>query len=214
MKALLFGSIGTLVETSEIQRQAYNQAFKDVDLNWYWNVATYCKLLLEPGGIKRLKNYSKNQLSNEIINTIHSKKEQYFETSIKQNLCPREGVIDIINFCVLKNIKLGFITSTSKKNINSIKNALVSKIDFSKFELITSINDVKNPKPESDVYKFALNTLNITENEAIVIEDTIINQKSALSLGIKCLLFPGEYAQIKNSDNAIYKIEEEIKLLL
>jgi len=27
-KALLFGSIGTLVETSEIQRKSFNEAFK------------------------------------------------------------------------------------------------------------------------------------------------------------------------------------------
>ena len=32
MKAIIFGSIGTLVETSDIQRQSFNQAFKECDL--------------------------------------------------------------------------------------------------------------------------------------------------------------------------------------
>ena len=40
MKALFFGSIGTIVETSEIQRQSFNLAFKEAGLNWYWNIAT------------------------------------------------------------------------------------------------------------------------------------------------------------------------------
>ena len=53
MKALLFGSIGTIVETSEIQRQSFNKAFKDAGLNWYWNIATYCDLLKDPGGKKK-----------------------------------------------------------------------------------------------------------------------------------------------------------------
>ena len=44
MKALFFGSIGTILETSEIQRQSFNLAFKDAGLNWYWNIATYCDL--------------------------------------------------------------------------------------------------------------------------------------------------------------------------
>ena len=44
MKALFFGSIGTIVETSEIQRQSFNLAFKEAGLNWYWNIATYCDL--------------------------------------------------------------------------------------------------------------------------------------------------------------------------
>jgi len=30
MKAILFGSIGTLVETSELQRQSFNLAFKEI----------------------------------------------------------------------------------------------------------------------------------------------------------------------------------------
>ena len=45
MKAILFGSIGTLVETSEIQRKSYNLAFEKVGVEWYWNTATYCNLL-------------------------------------------------------------------------------------------------------------------------------------------------------------------------
>ena len=42
MKALLFGSIGVIAETSELQRQAYNMAFAEHGLDWYWNVANYC----------------------------------------------------------------------------------------------------------------------------------------------------------------------------
>ena len=37
-KALLFGSIGVLTETSELQRKAYNEAFKLNNLEYTWNV--------------------------------------------------------------------------------------------------------------------------------------------------------------------------------
>ncbi|MFT7179418.1 MAG: phosphoglycolate phosphatase-like HAD superfamily hydrolase, partial [Oceanospirillaceae bacterium] len=36
-KAILFGSIGTLVETSELQRRAFNQAFSEAGLDWNWS---------------------------------------------------------------------------------------------------------------------------------------------------------------------------------
>ena len=75
MKALFFGSIGTIVETSEIQRQSFNLAFKDARLNWYWNIATYCDLLREPGEKKRIRNYSNNSLDENIVDLIHSKKK-------------------------------------------------------------------------------------------------------------------------------------------
>ena len=70
MDAILFGSIGTLVETSELQRQSFNLAFREVGLDWYWNTATYCKLITEPGGMKRIKNYGENNLSEPEIKNI------------------------------------------------------------------------------------------------------------------------------------------------
>ena len=59
MKAVLFGSIGTLIETSDIQRKSFNHAFKREGLNWYWSRKTYSKLLKKSGGIKRIEDFAK-----------------------------------------------------------------------------------------------------------------------------------------------------------
>ena len=37
LKAVLFGSIGTLAETSDIQRNSFNEAFKISGLDWVWD---------------------------------------------------------------------------------------------------------------------------------------------------------------------------------
>ena len=214
MKALFFGSIGTIVETSEIQRQSFNLAFKDAGLNWYWNIATYCDLLREPGGKKRIRNYSSNTLSENIVDLIHSKKEEYFEEFLSESLFPRDGVTEIIDLCSKRKIKLGFITSTSLKNINSIKNALIGKLDFSCFDIITSIEDVKNPKPDSEVYAFALSELGLDKSDVYVIEDTKANQSAAIELGITCFLNPGEYALVGTNDNPNYEISKSISSII
>ena len=44
-KAILFGSIGTLIETSEFQRRAFNQAFSEGGLDWNWKPEEYRDLL-------------------------------------------------------------------------------------------------------------------------------------------------------------------------
>ena len=54
MDNLLFGSIGVLTETSELQRQALNQALSDFGTGLHWNIATYCQHLTRPGGYARL----------------------------------------------------------------------------------------------------------------------------------------------------------------
>ena len=61
-KALLFGSIGTLVETSEIQRKSFNEAFKKKGLNWYWTEEEYIKLLNKSGGSDRIKNMQRKKI--------------------------------------------------------------------------------------------------------------------------------------------------------
>ena len=56
IKAVLFGSIGTIIETSDIQRNCFNQAFQKVGLNWYWSKKIYKSMLKKPGGKKELGN--------------------------------------------------------------------------------------------------------------------------------------------------------------
>ncbi len=214
MKALFFGSIGSIVETSEIQRQSYNLAFKDLGINWYWNIATYCKLLANPGGKKRLKEYSNNSLDEKIINLIHAKKEEHYENFLLNPLDPRKDVKNIIDLCLEKNINLGFITTTSLKNINSIKHALSNSIDFSNFNIITSIEDVEIPKPNSEIYFQSLKKMELNKNEVYAIEDSRINQLSAAKAGIDCFFSPGEYAMVDTNHNPTYEILQSIKELI
>ena len=60
-----------------------------------------------------------------------------------------------------------------------------------------------------------MDILDLAEDEAIVIEDTVVNQNCALQAGVKCILFPGEYAEIPISNkyytltyNLMSKVEE------
>ena len=203
VKALFLGSIGTLAETSEIQRNAYNQAFEEHGIDWYWNIANYCDLLKRPGGRERLKRFSNGELSAETINSIHARKEELFKEKLGGSIKPRHGLIECIKFCRQKNIKVGFITTTSIKNINSLKTALLPYIDINDFDLITNRNDVKKEKPNSEVYRFALSKLKLKPSETIAVEDTEVNQQAALEQRILCYLFAGEYATTRVNFNLI-----------
>ncbi len=63
-KALLFGSIGSIVETSEIQRKSFNKAFKQYGLDWNWTKREYQKLLSKSGGKDRITRYAKKKKKN------------------------------------------------------------------------------------------------------------------------------------------------------
>ena len=199
-KALLFGSIGVLTETSELQRRAYNMALKLNDIKYIWNIGTYCELLKEPGGKKRLSLFGGKILSDEQIEKIHIDKQQIFEDLVKDGIEPRPGCLQTLKKCKELGIKVGFVTTTTPKTINVIKEGLSNFLDFKDFDLITSNQKVTLDKPNPEVYKYALKELGISANDAVAIEDTTVNQSCAVQSGIECHLFPGEYATIGHKD--------------
>ena len=199
-KALLFGSIGVLTETSELQRRAYNKALKLNDIEYTWNIGTYCELLKEPGGKKRLSLFGDKILSDEQIEKIHTDKQRIFENLVKDGIEPRPGCLQTLKKCKELGIKVGFVTTTTPKTINIIKEGLSNFLDFKDFDLITSNQKVTLDKPNPEVYKYALKELGISANDAVAIEDTTVNQSCAVQSGIECHLFPGEYATVGYKD--------------
>ena len=212
-KAVIFGSIGTIVETSNIQRKSFNKAFKEFGLNWYWSSTEYKKLLEKSGGENRLSEYANKK--NIKINTkrLRDLKTKFFNDYLKKNkIKPRAGVLNIINFCKKNNIKLGFATSTTVNNINSIFFTLKNTINKKDFNFIGNNKLVLREKPYPDIYKFTLKKLKIRPNECLAIEDTEESMKSALKAKIRCVAFPGklhEHQKFKGAYKIIKKLNKK-----
>ena len=212
-KSIIFGSIGTIVETSNIQRKSFNKAFKKSGLNWHWSKTEYKKLLEKSGGENRLSSYANKK--NIKVNTkrLRNLKTKFFNDYLKKNrLKPRPGVLDIINFCKKNNIKLGFATSTTVNNINSIFFTLKNTINKKDFNFIGNNKLVLREKPYPDIYKFTLKKLNIRSKECLAIEDTEESMKSALKAKIRCVAFPGklhEHQKFKGAYKIIKKLNKE-----
>jgi len=99
-KALLFDSIGSIVETSEIQRKSFNKAFKQYGLNWNWTKHDYSNLLKKSGGKDRISRYAKK--NKEVVNSTYLRnlKTKIFNNYLKKNqLKLRSGVKNLILFC-------------------------------------------------------------------------------------------------------------------
>lgn len=191
MEAILIGSIGALTETSEIQRQCFNQALAEYETGLYWNVANYCDLIQKPGGLERLKEVG---IDEPQARAIHKRKQQLFSQAVKGAITPREGIVDLIAQCHSQGIKLGFITTTTPDTLQAVQSALSDVIDFSRFALITDATAVINAKPHPDIYHHALVKLGLRSKDVLVIEDSTANAKAAQAAGLACLLTPGEYA--------------------
>ena len=210
IKAILFGSIGTLVETSDIQRESFNNAFEITGLSWKWNENEYRELLKKSGGARRIKEYGDKQ--NILIDgkKIRDLKTKIFNEYLnKNNLPPREGVLDVIKFAKKNKLKLGFVSSTTKNNINSIFNTLKKSINKKEFDFIGNNEMVLREKPYPDIYEYSLQFLNIEAEECFAIEDTEESLKSAIGANIRCIAFPGKY-HTENKFKGSYKLVNKL----
>ena len=206
-KALFFGSIGSIVETSDLQRKSFNQAFIKSDLNWYWTKKEYKKLLNKSGGEDRVSRYAKQSNIRVNAKKIRSLKTKIFNNYLKKKeLKLRPGVKKLINFCIKNKIKLGFVSSTSLNNINSIFYCLRRSIKKSYFNFIGNSNLVKKNKPNPDIYLFALKKLKLKPKECIAIEDSQESLDAAFKAKIKCLIFPGKFHSSKKFLRAYKKV--------
>ena len=194
IKAILFGSIGTIIETSEIQRASFNQAFLEKGLDWYWSKETYKKLIKKSGGSKRIKDFAKKNQVNINSNLLREKKTEIFNKKLKtEKIPPREGVIEIIEYAKSHNVKIGLASTTSTDNINALFTTVSNVIYKNDFDFIGSRTVVDKPKPEPDIYFKAIRSLGINSKECVAIEDSYESALSAYKTNIKCIAFPGAY---------------------
>ncbi len=60
-RALIFDVDGTLAETEEVHRRAFNEAFAEAGLDWFWDQVTYARLLRVAGGKERIRAFDQRK---------------------------------------------------------------------------------------------------------------------------------------------------------
>ena len=193
--AVLFGSIGTVVESSDIQRLAYNQALQESGSPWSWDRETYTELLSQSGGKERLAMLASATgapLSDAEITTIHTRKTQLAgEALLIARPSPRPGVAELIAYCKSHNIKVAFVTTTYRANIDAIF-AAVDELSPDDFDYVGTRDDVEHGKPAPDAFVAALRKLGVAADHALAIEDTAVSVMSAKRAGLKVVATPSE----------------------
>ena len=193
MPAILFGSIGTLAETSELQRQAFNLAFKAHGLDWEWQREPYRKLLIYSGGEQRITAWAKEQKVNVNAHAIHASKSEIYQKLLSESgLLPRTGVLDVISAAKSQGFAIALVSATSPENVNQLIAALHPHLKAGDFALLTNSTMFDRRKPAPDVYLYALQTLGLPAADCIAIEDNADGLTSAVAAGIRCVAFPGE----------------------
>lgn len=208
MPVILFGSISTLADTSELQRSAFNQAFRDHGLSWWWDREDYRATLDTNGGEGRIATFAQ-ELGVEVdAAAVHATKSKIFQESIADSgITPRPGVAETVAAAKADGARVGLVTTTSRDNVTALLDALAPTLDADSFDIVVDVTDVDEPKPDAAAYTFALDKLGVDVGEVIAIEDNPGGVASADAAGIVVVAFPNENTAGLDFSAAIEEID-------
>jgi HAD superfamily hydrolase (TIGR01509 family) len=213
-RALIFDIDGTMAETEEVHRRAFNDAFSRAGLNWYWDQATYGQLLRVAGGKERIHAFAMRKrtmplLSNREIAELHRIKTARYAELIATGGCPlRPGVEALLRNARRRSQRLAIATTTSRANIDALLSVTLGEDWAEWFEAIVAGDDVPEKKPAPDVYLVMLARLSLPASRCIAIEDSRNGLVAASRAGIPVLFTRSAYFRDDDCSEALLAVDE------
>ena len=213
LEAVYWDLDGTIANTElEAHLPAFNKAFQDLGLDWYWDNNTYINLLKINGGRNRIAFFAKSidtNINENFVIQIHKKKQEHYLNLINSGLVNLKiGVGRLIKELSSQNIRQFIVTSSSRSQVNVLVNKLFA--ENNPFEFCITSDDVDDLKPHPQPYLKAIKLSGIKIKNSIVFEDSNPGIRSAFSANLPTVCVKSNIPIVYENDLSIKCIVDSI----
>ena len=215
LDALIFDVDGTLAETEEAHRLAFNAAFAEAGLGWSWGPDLYRDLLKVTGGKERIRSYMdglKTPLLGDpdsLIHDLHARKTELYADRVASGRTPlRPGIGELLNEARRRGVVLAIATTTTRSNVDALLQAQLGADKAHWFEAMICGDEVAAKKPAPDVYLAALDALGVQADRAVAIEDSANGVLSARRAGLAVIAAPSLYSADDDFSAATWQVDD------
>ena len=124
----------------------------------------------------------------------------------------KKGAENILRFLKEKEVKIALASSNNRYEIN----LYLEKTNLLKyFEYIISGEDIKESKPNPEIFNKVINYFNVKPSETIILEDSFNGIRAAHSSGAKGIMIPDilePNEEMKEKAKYIFKDLDEVVL--
>lgn len=204
LKALIFDVDGTLADTEEAHRCAFNDAFRQHGLDWNWSKHVYARLLSVTGGKERLQAYADSlflcadaqRAFAQRIATIHKTKTEIYASMVEAGrISLRDGVARLIDEAARANIQLAIASTTTLANIEALLRTTLGPYSAQRFAVVGAGDQVRRKKPAPEIYRFVLRELDRCAGECVAIEDSGNGLTAAKQAGLYTVVTPSDWTR-------------------
>lgn len=211
LEALIFDVDGTLAETEDWHRHAFNAAFADAGLGWQWDVATYRGLLDVTGGKERIRHYAAGRgeaIDDAAIARLHAGKTARYVASVEAGaIALRPGVARLLHEARTAGLRLAIATTTTPENVSALLRTTLGDEAAGLFDCIGAGDMVAAKKPAPDIYRLVLDRLRIAPGRCVAFEDTPNGLQAAQGAGIATVITTSLYGGTNGFEDALMVLD-------
>ncbi len=210
MLALLFDIDGTLSETEEVHRAAFNETFGHFGLPWAWDRPMYKDLLRVTGGKERLRHFIDTYAPPGGAETVakipalHADKTVRYTRMIDAGTAGlRPGIARLVHEARALGMPVAIATTTSLPNVEALIRSAFGPDGMALFDAVSAGDIVAKKKPAPDIYLHVLTELGVAPGDAVAFEDSENGLYSAAAAGIPTIITPSVYTDDQHFPGAV-----------
>jgi HAD superfamily hydrolase (TIGR01509 family) len=216
LRALIFDVDGTLADTEEVHRRAFNAAFAEHGLTWNWGRRVYCDLLRTAGGKERMLEFvsrlhlqppEKERLVG-LVPALHRSKAIHYGRLLASGAEFRPGVARLLDEAREAGLKLAVATTTTPANVDCLVNAACDTDARRLFDVIAAGDVARRKKPAPDIYQHALSCLDVPAGACIAFEDSAIGLQAAKEAGLFTVVTPTQWTKSDDFKRADVRLDD------
>lgn len=196
IKAVLFDMDGVIFDTESLYLDAWTKVFNKYGYTLTRDIYISVMGTGRQNVIKTFLNVYGQDLP---VLEMYKEKDKILAQAIeKGQISIKTGVNDILNFLKENEYKIALATSAKKERVDKqLKAAKFEEV----FDAIVCGDEVKNSKPDPEIFLKAAEKLSINPENCLVIEDSSAGVKAAYNAKIICM----HVEDLKKADEEILK---------
>ena len=206
IKGIIFDMDGLMFDT---ERLGYNYMMKITSLNGYVMPESVLNKTIgvnKKTAIRIFKKYLGNDFP---VEKLLKEKRKIVNDNLDKNGVPiKEGLLELLQYLEENNIKKAVATSSYRVVAEKVlKLAGV----YERFDVIVCGDEIKNSKPEPDVFLKAQVNLKILKKNILILEDSPMGVLAAYRAGIKSVMIPDILSSDERTKSMYFKECKSLK---
>ena len=156
LEAILFGGIGSVAECAELDRMAWNAAFRAQGLDWDWDWDTFRALMLSRDERSPVLRHARALRQTVDVAAVERAQSRLFAALLAEGLPLRPGVAEVIRAAAGRGLKLGLVSRSATEPVRAMLKATARARGGAGFDVAILRDDLSALPPDPEAYLLAL----------------------------------------------------------